>query len=326
MGSKISVIVIMKNEESNIKDFLESVERFADEIIINDTGSTDRSIELAKAHEKVYLFESEWRDDFAYSRNLCLPYCSGDFIVWLDLDDRIDENGAKQIKKNAMEFDDKSIFLFLISSVMDENENCVHAYQYRMFPNYKNIRFESPIHEHIVVEEELDTYMCNSVTVKHLGYKDKDLEQKKVRRNINILNKIEDSFHKFYHLGVSNAIIGDKASSFKYFELAYDIARNDSERETCALNIARIHIENDNLDEAEKWINTIKTQSVMSYFAKAQILLKKGDYVSAYKTCVTICEMPFEIDGFGIPYDSIIASVKRYIDLCDRVTREASCN
>lgn len=84
----LSVIVITKNEERNIVDCLESV-KWANELVVVDGGSDDNTLELAKglAHK---VFARPW-EGYAGSKNFALQQCTGDWILWLDADERVTE-------------------------------------------------------------------------------------------------------------------------------------------------------------------------------------------------------------------------------------------
>ncbi len=98
MGNTISVCMIAKNEEKNIKNSLECARKFADEIIVVDTGSEDATPEIARSMgAKVYFFP--WRDDFSAARNESLKYATCDWILWLDADDIIDDLNIERIKE-----------------------------------------------------------------------------------------------------------------------------------------------------------------------------------------------------------------------------------
>ena len=85
-SSKISVCIIAKNEEKMLQQCLQSVKDIAYEIIVVDTGSTDKTVEIAKNfNAKIYHFE--WQDDFALARNESLKYANGDFIFVIDADE-----------------------------------------------------------------------------------------------------------------------------------------------------------------------------------------------------------------------------------------------
>ena len=86
---KLSVIVIAKDEEKLIKDCLESVRELADEIIVLDTGSTDRTIEIAKEKKaKIFSYKGE-EMNFSAWRNEALKKATGDWVFYLDADERI---------------------------------------------------------------------------------------------------------------------------------------------------------------------------------------------------------------------------------------------
>ena len=86
--ASISLCMIVRNEEKVLGRCLSCVRGFADEIIIVDTGSTDRTKEIAFSFtDKVYDFK--WKDDFAAARNFAFSKGTGDYLFWLDADDVI---------------------------------------------------------------------------------------------------------------------------------------------------------------------------------------------------------------------------------------------
>ena len=84
---KLSVVVLTKNEESNIAACLESV-KWADEIVVMDDESTDKTIDIAKRYTDKVIVSSMNRD-FAKQRNLSISHCSGDWILQMDADERV---------------------------------------------------------------------------------------------------------------------------------------------------------------------------------------------------------------------------------------------
>lgn len=114
---KLSVIVITKNEEKNLPDCLESV-RWADEIVVVDSASTDKTVEIAQRFtSKVYI--RPW-DGFAAAKNFALQQCTSDWILWLDADERVTDGLADEIQgivrqgdnhTAAFEFPRKAYFL-----------------------------------------------------------------------------------------------------------------------------------------------------------------------------------------------------------------------
>ena len=84
----ISLCMIVKDEEEFLPGCLESVKEAVDEIIIVDTGSTDRTVEIAKSYgAKVYFHP--WENDFSKARNYSISYATGDWIMYLDADEEL---------------------------------------------------------------------------------------------------------------------------------------------------------------------------------------------------------------------------------------------
>ncbi len=84
----ISACLITKNEEANLPRCLDALYGFVDEVVIYDTGSTDRTIGLARARE-ASVFEGYWDDDFSRARNAALAHCGGEWILWVDADEEV---------------------------------------------------------------------------------------------------------------------------------------------------------------------------------------------------------------------------------------------
>lgn len=93
----ISVCLIVKNEEEKIRRCLESLVPFADEICVADTGSTDKTVEICRSIPKVKVQEIGWRNDFAWARNISFSMATSTHIMWVDADDKVEENAQKWI-------------------------------------------------------------------------------------------------------------------------------------------------------------------------------------------------------------------------------------
>ncbi len=84
----VSACLIVKDEEDNLPSCLASLEGVADEIVVYDTGSSDRTVELAREAGAVVI-EGYWDDDFSRARNVALEHCQGEWIAWLDADETL---------------------------------------------------------------------------------------------------------------------------------------------------------------------------------------------------------------------------------------------
>lgn len=102
----ISAVVIAKNEEKMIKTCLESI-KWADEIIVVDNGSTDKTLEIAKKYtQKILIFNDQ---DFATLRNKGMSEAKGDWVLYVDADERVLDPLKKEIEM-LITFSDYSAF------------------------------------------------------------------------------------------------------------------------------------------------------------------------------------------------------------------------
>jgi GT2 family glycosyltransferase len=97
----VSLCMIVKNEEANLPACLKSAEGLFNEIVVVDTGSTDKTKEVS-AQYGARVVDFPWQDSFAAARNESLRHASGDWIFWLDADDRLNEENRKALKRLFM--------------------------------------------------------------------------------------------------------------------------------------------------------------------------------------------------------------------------------
>ncbi len=94
---KVSLSMIVRNEETNLATCLASAADLVDEMIVMDTGSTDRTKEVA-ARFGARIFDFPWCDDFSAARNASADHANGDWLFILDADDVIDEPNRQRLK------------------------------------------------------------------------------------------------------------------------------------------------------------------------------------------------------------------------------------
>ncbi len=165
MKGSVSLCMITKNEEKNLAKCLHSVKPIVDEMIIVDTGSEDRTKEIAMAFG-AKVFEMKWENDFARARNHSLAKAAGDWILILDADEVIapcDYVGFRKLIRNAagrnVAFSIETRNYTALANTVGWNANSgryAHeeagsgwfpSVKVRLFPNDPNIRFEYPVHE-----------------------------------------------------------------------------------------------------------------------------------------------------------------------------------
>ena len=145
----ISLCMIVKNEEVVLARCLDSLKGLMDEIIIVDTGSTDRTKEIAlKYTDKVYDFK--WCDDFSAARNYASSFACCDYIYTADADEVLDEENRKafmQLKQVLMPEID--IVQMMYSGQYESNTvyNFNEEYRAKLFKRIRAFEFKNPIHE-----------------------------------------------------------------------------------------------------------------------------------------------------------------------------------
>ena len=121
--ASVSLCMIVKDEEKVLARCLESVAGFTDEIIIVDTGSTDRTKEIA-ARFTEHVFSFPWQEDFAAARNFAFSKGKGDYLFWLDADDVIPEEEMEKLQALKKRLDRVSIVLCVGLLPQFSEQNC----------------------------------------------------------------------------------------------------------------------------------------------------------------------------------------------------------
>jgi glycosyltransferase involved in cell wall biosynthesis/thioredoxin-like negative regulator of GroEL len=192
MSPRISLCVIARNEEQNLPDCLGSVADLVDEMIVVDTGSTDATRQIAE-RLGAKVFEFPWIDDFAAARNACLSHATGDWIFWLDADDRVDEENRERLRKVFAELkEDNAGYMMRCVSLPDRTTGrstfVDHA---RLFRNHPEIRWQYRVHEQIMpaIQRLGGEVRVTDVTIRHVGYQEPDIHRRKVARNLTLLER-----------------------------------------------------------------------------------------------------------------------------------------
>jgi len=140
---RLSVCLIARDEAQFIEQCLASVQPIAHQIILVDTGSSDRTVELARQFgPEIHQFT--WCDDFSAARNAALAHATGDWVLAIDADEELSEAARTQLLR---ELNQKSALAFRlpIADAGQEGEGC--SYVPRLFRNAPGIHFRGRIHE-----------------------------------------------------------------------------------------------------------------------------------------------------------------------------------
>ena len=139
---RISVCLIVKNEEDVIERCLESVKGFSDELIVVDTGSSDKTKEIVrKFTDKLYDFE--WIDNFSAARNYAFSKAKCDYLFWLDADDIVMPEDAEKINNLKKSEESADTYMMKYYAGTDEKGNpSFEFYRERLMKNCPLARFK----------------------------------------------------------------------------------------------------------------------------------------------------------------------------------------
>lgn len=228
----ISQCLIAKNEEEKIGYCLSHLKSVVDEQIVVDTGSTDKTVEIAeKMGAKVYNFE--WINDFSAARNFAIDKAKGDWIIFLDCDEYFADNSIPMIKSFIKGIHGNRNINGIATELININEDkkvlsVAKNVSPRIFRNRKNIRYKNKIHEFLIHTKSKDpnvSLACldgtDNLKIFHTGYDDKIVQEKnKNERNISMLKEKLAESPKDSHLNlyVSKSLYmnGEYKEAFDY--------------------------------------------------------------------------------------------------------------
>jgi GT2 family glycosyltransferase len=242
----LSVCMIVGSETEMALGAINDMGSYADEVVVVYTGSSfddteillsppdgtsgftlhDKGIAIAgvqtNPRKKLYLFP--WTDSFSEARNFALSKCTGDYVLWLDADDRVSEESAQHIRANLdhpgplMQAQKAHIGLILRDQGPDGTYNYAHG-QPRLFPRIPGLEWSGRVHEsYIPAAEALDLVKVDTnIVIDHTGYKDPAVMLKKHARNLRLMEMEPDSPHKFYHMAKNCQALGRYHDAERYY-------------------------------------------------------------------------------------------------------------
>lgn len=195
MGNKISLCMIAKNEEQNLRRCLKSVQGVVDEIIVVDTGSTDNTCQVAREAGAV-VRSFIWNDNFSDARNASLEGATGEWILFLDADEELPRESCEVLRRLTSNEDVEGYFVKIVSLIGSEGwtETCPDLI-FRLFRNRPEYRFRGAIHEQIadvILEKNPKAAyrIAEDFVIIHYGYLDSQISEKdKKNRNLKIIEK-----------------------------------------------------------------------------------------------------------------------------------------
>lgn len=322
LNHKLSISMIVRDEEKDIKPCIDSIIDIANEVVVVDTGSKDRTVrileDLNSVYGKIKIFHFPWCDDFSAVRNFSKLNCKMDWILWFDADDRMHPDSAKIIKYilkdpyGSIQWgpstihipdlirDKKAFFSFQIKCAKAFEEYGETVSQSRMLPNNPNLRWEGPVHENFIESAKaalLKEVKFSTVTIWHTGYTDPEKQLKGAERNILLLKKGPETTLSLYHLSRCYQIKKDFDSALLYLlRVDPSVCSKElsdliwSERAECLISLKRY-------DEA--WTAATKSKKKDAIFIRAEIEFFRNNTDEATKLYEEYLNLPPYTDSFG---------------------------
>ncbi|MHB8076895.1 glycosyltransferase [Desulfosporosinus fructosivorans] len=195
MTKKISLCMIVKNEDQTISRCLNSVFSVINEIIVVDTGSTDSTCDIARQYGAI-IHHFPWNDNFSDARNASLELAQGDWILFLDADEELSPDSQETLLRLIENENIEGYFVKIMNHLGKEGWiEIVPDLVFRLFRNKEEYRFRGAIHEQIadvILEKNSKAryQVAEDLLIIHHGYLDKIIQEKdKKYRNLTLIEK-----------------------------------------------------------------------------------------------------------------------------------------
>lgn len=221
----VSLCMIVKNEQANLAECLASVAGLVNEIVVIDTGSTDKTREIA-GRFAAKIHEFPWVDSFAAARNESLKHATGQWAFWMDADDRLDAANRDKLRTlfTSLNGDNAAYCMKCLCPPERPGGPATVVDHVRLFRNHPEIRWQYRVHEQILpaVNRAGSDVRPTGVIIRHVGYLDPALRRRKHDRDMRLLDldlreNPNDPFVEF-NIGWNLEQIGKPAEALPYLQ------------------------------------------------------------------------------------------------------------
>ena len=232
-GLKLSLCMIVKDEEEMLPGCLEPLRGVVDEMIVVDTGSSDRTVEIAESFgAKVVHFP--WNGSFSDARNVSIDNATGDWIMYLDADEHLEAEDAPKLRELLSRTWREGFNLVETNYTGGEDTGSATTHlALRLWRRRPEYRFEGRIHEqktHTMPMYLPERFETTTIRVRHYGYLNQRIASKeKSQRNIQLLEqegRENPSPFNDYNLGSEYLALGDADKARMHFDRAWESLRS----------------------------------------------------------------------------------------------------
>lgn len=294
--------MIVKNEEKTLSRCLESAKFFINEIVIVDTGSTDKTVEVAESYDAKILHKA-WTGNFAEARNFCIKHATGEWILQLDADEELVSASTSELIKIVNNKSTDGVYCIIQSTESDASYSS-QFYNLRLFRNKPGIYYEGMVHETPIISGKT-VFSKIHITHRTCTTNNNTTAEKLERYKISLTKQLEnnpDDLRTHYYL----------AKTY-YDQHLYDMTIAEGKE------ALRLLSNGAPLTEAG-----IKTFTLL-----ACALWQKGDFLEAEKMCLQALKIkpdyadaPFLLSTLYFAqgrYDDAILNIKKFFQIIDRL-------
>ncbi len=279
----VSLCMIVKNEEKYLAKCLQSIKPVVDEMIVIDTGSTDRTNDLARVFG-AKIYDYKWDNDFSDARNYSISRASGAWIFTLDADEVLSSIDYKAFR-NIIDGNTDKLAAYLITTRNYTNKTniigwMINSGEYpdeeagagwiptrkaRLFHNDRRIRFDYPVHEMLdpsLLREEASVYICD-IPVHHYGKLDE--------------NNCAEKGEKYYLMGVSKLEeMGDSEIALRELAVQAGVLERNEEAIDLWQRFLALDLRPDNKFIGDAYVNIASAYGKIGKYEDASMSAKKA--------------------------------------------------
>jgi tetratricopeptide (TPR) repeat protein len=307
----VSLCMIVKDEEAMLPRCLDAVRDWVDEMIVVDTGSTDRTVEIAQ-ERGARVLHHEWQNDFSAARNVSFDAATCDWILYLDADEVLVDGDGPRLRELLTHTWREAIFLIETNHTGDLEDGTATTHDaMRLVRRRPDRRFTGRLHEQL---QDIPAYLperreISTVRIEHFGYLGEVREQKnKGTRNREILDRqFEDGdvspFVRF-NRGMEHVAAGEHHAAIEHLEQSWTELADDPQKASygftpmLASHLVEALRTVGRLDDAER-----RAEEVLAFYPtftdivllQAHVAHLRGDEERAeerYRTCLQMGDAP----------------------------------
>ncbi|MDQ1271394.1 MAG: hypothetical protein QG591_24 [Planctomycetota bacterium] len=283
----ISACMIVKNEEKFLAQCLQSIRSAVDEIVIVDTGSTDRTVDIAQSFgAKVY--KHPWKNSFSEARNHSLCYAACDWILQIDADEALEQADIPLLHKLITTDACNAIFVAIYSEL--PGGHAKHYFQ-RIFRRGK-AHFEGIVHNQLIFEGKA---LESEIRFYHYGYNlsDRDMENKYKRTGALLRQQLAENPNNIFIMAnlirnYRNEHNFDKVIELGEKGLNISVSQTDlvskNQRQRISIDLAHALLNTNQVDRAEEVCKEALREKPDSFdilIVLGEIMLKKSAFNDA---------------------------------------------